>query len=95
MSQKETILKVPASDVARVKAEYEADGATVVVTPNGDGTSKIVATYPRRETVDGVPDSDVARVKGEYEADGAAVVVTSNGDGTSKVVATYTDSTEM
>jgi hypothetical protein len=91
MSQEETILRVEDTDVARVKAEYEADGATVVITPNGDGTSKIEAIYPRRETIDGIPDADVARVKNEYEADGATVAVTSNGNGTSKIVATYPD----
>ena len=87
MPRQETIDRVADADVARVKGQYEADGASVVVTSNGDGTSKIVATYP--ETIDRVPDADVARVQAQFEADGATVVVTSNGDGTSKVVATY------
>jgi hypothetical protein len=47
MPRTETIDKVPNAEVPRVKAEFEAAGATVVVTPNSDGkTSKIVATFP-------------------------------------------------
>ncbi len=47
MARQETIPNVPNADVPRVKAEFEAAGATVVVTPNPDGqTSKIVATFP-------------------------------------------------
>ena len=43
----EEVVDVPNEDVDRVKREYEQDGATVTVTPNGDGkTSKVTATYP-------------------------------------------------
>lgn len=45
MPRQETIDRVPDSEVARVKAQFEADGATVVVTDNNDGTSTVVATF--------------------------------------------------
>jgi len=47
MSQPETVKNVPNADVARVKAEFEAEGATVTVSPNSDGTtSDVTATFP-------------------------------------------------
>jgi hypothetical protein len=46
MPRTDTIPNVPNDQVERVKGEFEAEGATVTVTPNGDGTSKVVATYP-------------------------------------------------
>lgn len=46
MARTATIPNVPNNEVARVKAEFEAAGATVVVTANKDGrTSTIVATF--------------------------------------------------
>jgi hypothetical protein len=47
MARTETLSNVPNGEVARVVAEYQAIGATTVVTPNPDGaTSTIVATFP-------------------------------------------------
>lgn len=46
MPRQEIINNVPDAEVPRIKAEFEAAGATVVVTSNGDNTSKIVATFP-------------------------------------------------
>jgi hypothetical protein len=47
MPHTETLTQVPNAEVPRVKAQFEAAGATVVVTPNPDGTtSTIVATFP-------------------------------------------------
>jgi|GraSoi2013_115cm_1033766.scaffolds.fasta_scaffold451331_1 hypothetical protein len=47
MARQDTIPNVPNADVPRVKKDFEDEGATVVVTPNPDGTtSKIVATFP-------------------------------------------------
>ena len=47
MSHTETLERVPNSDVDRVKQNFLDAGATSVsVTDNGDGTSKVVATFP-------------------------------------------------
>jgi hypothetical protein len=47
MSRQETLQNVPNADVERVKEGYVQEGATVVVTPNPDGTtSTLVATFP-------------------------------------------------
>jgi hypothetical protein len=47
MSHTETLESVPNSDVNRVKKDFLDAGATSVnVTDNGDGTSKVVATFP-------------------------------------------------
>jgi len=47
MSHTETLENVPNSDVGRVKQDFLDAGATSVsVTDNGDGTSKVVATFP-------------------------------------------------
>ena len=47
MSHTETLERVPNSDVDRVKKDFLDAGATSVnVTDNGDGTSKVVATFP-------------------------------------------------
>ena len=47
MSHIETLERVPNSDVDRVKQNFLDAGATSVsVTDNGDGTSKVVATFP-------------------------------------------------
>lgn len=42
----EVIDQVPSSEVERVKNEYEADGAQVVITANSDGTWRLIASYP-------------------------------------------------
>jgi len=46
MVQTQTIHQVPNSQVPRVQAEFEAEGATVTVTPDGPNTSTIVAVFP-------------------------------------------------
>jgi hypothetical protein len=47
MSHTETLERVPNSDVDRVKQDFLDAGATSVsVSDNGDGTSKLVATFP-------------------------------------------------
>lgn len=48
MARTVTVPGVPDADVARVKAGYEHEGATVTVTSDGPGTgaSTIVATWP-------------------------------------------------
>lgn len=46
MVQTQTIHQVPNDQVPRIKAEFEAEGATVAVTPDGPNTSTIVATFP-------------------------------------------------
>ena len=47
MPHTETLERVPNSDVDRVKQDFLDAGATnVSVTDNGDGTSKVVATFP-------------------------------------------------
>ena len=47
MSHTETLERVPNSDVDRVRQDFLDAGATSVsVTDNGDGTSKVVATFP-------------------------------------------------
>jgi hypothetical protein len=47
MSHTETLERVPNSDVDRVKKDFLDAGATSVsVADNGDGTSKVVATFP-------------------------------------------------
>lgn len=51
MSHTETINKVPNEDVPQIQGDFESQGATVVVTPDGDGTSKIVATFSDTATV--------------------------------------------
>ena len=46
MSHTETLERVPNSDVDRVKQDFLDAGATSIsVTENGDGTSKVVATF--------------------------------------------------
>jgi hypothetical protein len=46
MGRTETIPDVPNADLERVKRQFEAAGATVVVSDNDDGTSTLVATFP-------------------------------------------------
>ncbi len=46
MSHTETVKNVPNDQVAQVKLEFEAEGATVSVSDNGDGTSDVTATFP-------------------------------------------------
>ena len=46
MTYSVTLTGVANSDVPRIKADYEHQGATVTVTPDGAGTSTVVATWP-------------------------------------------------
>lgn len=46
MARQRTAQNVPNAEVAAQKAIWEGEGATVVVTDNGDGTSDVTATWP-------------------------------------------------
>jgi hypothetical protein len=46
MSHSVTVKNVPNAQVPQVKAGYEAEGATVTVSDNGDGTSNVTAVFP-------------------------------------------------
>ncbi len=47
MAVQRTAENVPNEDVAALKAVWEGEGATVVVTPNADGTtSTVTGTWP-------------------------------------------------
>jgi|GEM_PF-6817821 len=46
MPQTETAQDVPNANVASLKAINEAQGGTVVVVDNGDGTSNVTTTWP-------------------------------------------------
>ena len=97
----ELIYNVPNGEVAPTKGDFTNAGAlTVVVADNGDGTSKITATFPadldggrdnmRTETLKNVPNAQVDQVKGDFTNAGAtSVAVKDNGDGTSDVTATF------
>jgi hypothetical protein len=92
MGRTATIANVPDADLNRVKTEFEAEGATVVVTPNVDNTSKVVATYPSRTyTILNVPQDQVERVKQEFVAEGATVIVSPNEVNTFTVLGAYQD----
>ncbi len=44
----ETAKNVPNAEVPPLKAIWEAEGATVTVKDNGDGTSDVTATWPNQ-----------------------------------------------
>jgi hypothetical protein len=46
MAKRTEIKRIPNSEVPRVKADFEASGATIVIVKdNGDGTSDVVVHY--------------------------------------------------
>lgn len=46
MARQRTAQNEPDANVPGLKAIWEAEGATVVVTSNGDGTSNVTGTWP-------------------------------------------------
>lgn len=46
MSRQRTAENVPDSQVPALRAVWEAEGATVVVKDNGNGTSNVTGTWP-------------------------------------------------
>jgi|HubBroStandDraft_1064217.scaffolds.fasta_scaffold192412_2 hypothetical protein len=53
MVQVQTIHQAPNAEAARIKAEFEAEGAMVTVTPDGPNTSTLVATFPNSAALQG------------------------------------------
>ena len=53
MVQIQTIHQAPNAEAARIKAEFEAEGAIVAMTPDGPNTSTLVATFPNSAALHG------------------------------------------
>lgn len=60
MVQIQTIHQVPNDQVDRVKREFEREGASVMVTADGQDTSTIVATFPDQASPQGAAAAGMA-----------------------------------